>query len=562
MVDVRDDRDVSEILNHFFEPGAYLERRDYTHVSLFSYDKAKRNNKVVGHQHRFSADSTHQMIKNLMFRFLYSSVFMLTGIALSAPAYAVGLEIVDPHSLHVHADGAAFEIGLHNNGRQYVDVQWVNEHGEPLTTKATLKPGDALNLMSPSDTVGYYGLRSTSLQGERESGFVILPAAVVNDQTRRATRPSYPFGMVHADNSDPYLGHWTKTATWETYRASDWANAMQRRRDQGKTELPIVTGKEWSSDDSQAIDDEHLDRLRQALMAYFSADPLTIHWEMGLEENLTPAFRQKYYWANLDAKMQVAREVADDVNPNIRFAYQLATTDVAVVEDFLNQPVARRFGILSLHPYHWPAFVDPEKWLPDFLRGVRATQNRFQSEHVLWMTEVGAPQHLNPAGGRFNFGQAINVRGHSRGEAVSYMVKLVTIALHGGVEKIFWYNYRDRGNLRADPENFFGLRDFEGFPKPSYLAWYWLTHMLRNAQPEKQLTLSSRVQDYRFTRRNEMCAVAWSVDDRSYDVDPVSLLGKQSGRVLAINLMGQSLPREAGLIKVGREPVLACTETE
>lgn len=470
----------------------------------------------------------------------------------------MGLQISDSAPYHVYPPGKPFEIVLHNAGSYVVDVQWVDEQGNPLTTRTTLRPGAKLGLRSPSGAVGYYGLRSFDARGQRESGFAILPERATSARLGRPVKQSSPFGMVHSDNEDPYMDHWTKTATWETYGAQHWGAEMQRRRDLGMTELPLISGGLWETPADTLISEDRLAQLRRALMSYFRADPVVDYWEMGLEENLTPEFRQPHYWENLEAKMHAAHTAADEVNPSIRFVYQIAGTNLNDVEAFLSHPVSEKFSVLSLHPYHWPEFEDPDEWLPGYLAGVRELQEKYQSNHALWFTEAGAPQHLNPEGGRFNFGEARNVRGHSRGEALSYMTKLVTIALHASVEKIFWYNYRDRGNLSADPENFFGLRDFEGFPKPTYLAWHWLSKTLHNARPEKSLTLSSRIHTYRFTRRADLCAVAWASEGREYDVEVVSLLGKQSKVVVARSMTGRPLNMSAGTVSIGKMPIMVC----
>ena len=35
---------------------------------------------------------------------------------------------------------------------------------------------------------------------------------------------------------------------------------------------------------------------------------------------------------------------------------------------------------------------------------------------------------------------------------------------------LFWYSYRDQGTSTTDTENFYGLRRFDGTPKPAYTA--------------------------------------------------------------------------------------------
>lgn len=474
-------------------------------------------------------------------------------------ALANGLEITDSSQHHIHEPGKPFTLHIKNNGLNLIDLHWVNFQGKPLTTTTTVFPNEEIGLKSPSDKVGYYGLRIRDPKGLRETGFAILPPRSLDHKKSRSVKSSSPFGMVHTDNQDPYMDNWTKTATWETYDVGYWKQAMEERRELGTTELPIITGGSWASDDIAAISMFQLEELKAELSSYFKADPHTNFWELGLEENLTDAYQQPFYWKNLLTKVKVAQVAANENNRNIQFIYQIAGNGLDDVEKFLKHPSAEFFHVLSLHPYAWPDFPDPDEWLIDYLNDVKKLVQKHQPDLRLWFTEIGAPQHIHPEGGIFNFGEAKNVRGHSRREASRFMMRLTTLALHNGIEKIFWYNYRDRGNLLADPENFFGLRDFNGFPKPAYLTYHLLSDRLHNARPEKSLTLSNRVQTYRFKKRTETCTVAWTADNKEYDVEIASLLGKNTEHFEALDMTGGELPQRGSSVKVGIDPILVCS---
>ena len=471
------------------------------------------------------------------------SLCMLGLLACSTQLSASFLEVTDSVPSHIHPPGEPFTITLENKGRNLVELHWVDHRGQALSTTATLPPGEKLGLQSPSDKIGYYGLRTKNQQGLREIGFAILPPRSIEERVERPSKSRSKFGMVHTDNQDPYMDSWTKTATWLTHSAPYWAEEMENRRKFGTIELPIISGGKWESDDIAAISQQQLSDLKEELKSYFSADSKTTYWELGIEENISQAYYQPFYWKNLLAKVKIAQVAAKESNQNIRFVYQIAGVALEDVEKFLKQPVSRLFHVLSLHPYPWPDFKAPDEWLPQYLDDVKKLQEKYKTSHVLWMTEMGAPQHINPNGGMFNFGRAQNVRGHSRREASRFMARFTAIALHKGVEKIFWYNYQDRDNLHADPENFFGLKDYDGFLKPSYLTWHLLSDRLHNAQPDKFLTLSNRLQTYRFTKRAETCAIAWSSDITEYEVSIPSLLGKQVDRFEARDMTGGELTK-------------------
>lgn len=492
---------------------------------------------------------------SLLRKYLTSFLLLVTVSSISAG----NLEITDRSSSHIHKPGEPFSISLENKGNSLIGLHWVDFQGQALSTNTTLKPGEKIGLLSPSDKIGYYGLRINDQQGLRETGFAILEPRTVEHRTERAIKNSSPFGMVHTDNNDPYMDVWTKTATWDTYDVGYWYQAMEERRKLGLSELPIISGEVWESDDIAAITMQKLAELKSKLIEYFNADPHITYWELGIEENINKHYREPFYWKNLLAKVKIAQVAAIETNRNIRFTYQIAGRNPDDIERFLKHPSARFFHVLALHPYPWPAFENADDWLNNYLTEVGALQKKYNTKLPIWFTEIGAPQHINPEGGMFNFGKAQNVRGHSRREASRFMARLSTIALHSGVEKLFWYNYHDRGNLNADPENFFGIKDYDGFPKPSYLTFHLLSDRLHNAKPEKSLTLSNRVQTYRFSKRTETCTVAWSADDNEYDVDVTSLLGKQATHYEALNMTGGELPQRAASIKVGIDPVIVCS---
>jgi hypothetical protein len=58
---------------------------------------------------------------------------------------------------------------------------------------------------------------------------------------------------------------------------------------------------------------------------------------------------------------------------------------------------------------------------------------------------------------------------------------------------LFWYSYQDLGTDPSTPENFYGLRRFDGSPKPAYAAFQTaiaLAQTSRTASPHRPARFS------------------------------------------------------------------------
>jgi len=491
-----------------------------------------------------------------------------------AVAGEVQVQIEDDAVNHAHPAGQPFtlQIRVDHGGPGTVRYHWQDFRGLPLTEAEPLKPGELTAITTPAGRSGYLGLVLESTlpdlvlpdrtPGEaREYGFALLPVAVKPQRVN----PRSPFGMVHARMQDPYLSGWVKTMTWETTSPKWWAYEMEKRRSRGLLELPIMEGEGWKTDDSQPISSAQLDQLRSRITQYFAAHPATLYWELGIEENLGRRFRMAHYWPNLAAKVRAVREAADEINPDIKLIYQVAERRMKDIRTFLQQPVSRLFDILSLHPYAWPDFPSPEEWLDDFIADVTSMMQAEGLNMPIWFTEVGAPQQGNYPGGFFGYPKkGARVEGKSPYGAVIYMIKLHVMAYGDGVEKIFWYNYRDRRPGRDYAENHFGLLDYWGFPKPVYPAYMNLQGLLdtRRASPPRQVAGNVRV--YEFRGQDESVTVAWSYPGAVREVPLAELLpgAVPEDIVRVVDPMGMPAPFTASFIRVTGEPVFIVTRKD
>jgi hypothetical protein len=447
-----------------------------------------------------------------------------------------------------------------------VTYHWQSYKGEKITQPVLLDAGKEAVIVVPGGELPHYlGLVFTpvndaiSLPGrepgeQKEYGFAIFPN---EPQASSAPDPNRWMGMVHADLEDPWLSGWVKTLTWKTTSAKWWHSKIEKRRVAGSVELPIISGAEWKSDDYEPVKPTQLAQLEKRAREYFAADPGTIYWETGIEENLGGRFKRPYYLTNLAAKSDAVRAAADDANPDIKLIFQIANIRYRDVGVFMRSAAAKNYDILSLHPYNWPDFPPPEEWLTNYLDRARSEMKQSGRVLPIWVTEIGAPHRGNCPDCFFGYPKDNkSVPGLSDQEMIAYLIKFQVIAVHDGVEKVFWYNYKDRGPDREFAEDHFGLIDYWGYPKPAYLAY---VHMNRSLV-DKTVGEAVRKKDiwaYEFCGDSEDVIVAWSfpADSAVASLADLGIRSSSDSEISVTNAIGDSVAVEDGLINLTNEPV-------
>jgi hypothetical protein len=480
--------------------------------------------------------------------------------------------ISDAAENHVHLPGQPFSLllKLEHDSPGTARYHWRDFRGRTLTKPEPLKSDKLTTITAPVGQVGYLGLVLEPVSADlvlpnrnpgetREYGFALLPSQpnMAPPVDRRSS-----FGMVHADLDDPYQNGWVKTMTWKTTSPEWWGFEMEKRRERGFLELPVVVGAEWASADTQPVSSQQLKQLYSRVWKYFEAHPETSYWELGIEENLRHRYEKPHYWSNLESKVLAVRKAANEVNPDIRLIYQVAELKPSHVEAFLKSAAARHFDILSLHPYAWPDFPDPEQWLDNYLGQVVEIMNRQGLDMPIWFTEAGVPHQGNDPPGFFGYPQkGAEVTGKSLYEAVGYLIKLHVMAFGHGVEKVFWYNYRDREPEREYAENHFGLYDYWGYPKPVYPAYRNLQKLLHGKHAGQPGRLPGNVRTYEFDGEHERVTVVWThpANDRTL---PASILLPDipvSDIISVVDPMGEQVPVTGASIRISGEPVFIIT---
>ena len=403
--------------------------------------------------------------------------------------------------------GQAFRVRVgassHTVQGARIYAEWVDAKGTLLGPKLEIPQGTTRVLSSPSVDPGYLGLVFSSDSKElrfvpqergfrsTEYGFAVLPPA-----TRRPADPRAPFGVVHGDVTsegswDPQLsGLHVKTMTWNSVASDQWAAALAERANAGVTELPLIVDDDWKTDDDRPVTTRELDALQARFEALLQPAIDIRDWEAGIEENFGGTFfARKHYFTNLTAKLARLRGVADRLRPSTRFVYNVVGFDRRELELLFANAAMREIDVFSTHPYRWNEFEAPESWLADHLGGVRdALDAHGHTTTPIWITEIGAPVRGNQNPDGF-FGYPDDdaaVPGVSRDYAARYLVKYHAIALAAGVERIYVYNYQNRGNDVEFAEDHFGLRAYAergpGHPLPAYVAFARLVDELRDTR--------------------------------------------------------------------------------
>ncbi len=524
----------------------------------------------------FSGINNHGLMnycRNFLRTMMYLSILSYTHDT-AADTNQVNVIITDPTPYHVHPPGQHFKISVEINSRPDLKVMytWRDFQGNALSNPIQLTTGQPNSIMSPSTQIGYYELvlkpesdkdtlPNREPGEERGYGFAIMPHSLI---TYRLPNFKSKFGIVHADITDPYLPTWVKTMTWNTTSPKWWNHEMEKRRIARKLELPILSGSGWDSDDTKPISGLQLEKLKIRVKSYFSASPSTIFWETGIEENIKTRYRKDFYWKNLESKLKIVREAANQVNNEIKLIYQIAGLKQKAVKNFAQSRAARFVDILSIHPYAWPNFPSPETWHDNYVTQARQQLKSHGLNIPIWYTEVGATQHGNAPGGFFGYPKKNkSVTGLSPYQASIYLIKLHVMAFHAGIEKIFWYNYQDRASGREYAENHFGLREFLGYPKPVYVAYTQLQKLLAGKTNIKRIDLTGDIYAYEFSDNKTKVLVLWSfpTSPTVKTIPLASLIERplQNQSIKIINSMGKTMPLSGDVITISGTPIYLVT---
>jgi len=469
--------------------------------------------------------------------------------------------------------------------------QWVDDKGNALTD-ATVLPQEQLggfSVTAPAEPAGYVGVQFWCANPNvvfpdyqplehKEWGFALLEPW---------TSPGYSlannYGFTHSPTTDPYLVGCDKNTT-STADTAGLASYVAQAKANGFWEMPAIYAN-W--DDSQDYQTQ-FKAISDLMYSDSIAAPDIPVWEVGIEENLNASYwHTDQYWNDLKNRISAIRDGLDRAHSSAKLIYQIAEP-IGRFDDIsfmFNQhhDVASMIDILSLHPYAWPDYPDPERWYVTdgfgAADGTYITTGITNMMNMAWQvihdagfdipifyTEVGAPSQENP-NLPFGYGSSpsdpgfVSDDGLRRGETAPYLAKLQAMGQNLGVGMMSWYCYYDYAGTRWMPENYFGTVDQNGFPKPNDAA-YVISLQHLNAKTATGMYQVGDIQVSKFTDGANDTYVIWKQADANrphagFASENVSLasLGVNNTPSECVGMLGTPLAVTDGAVSVGWDPI-------
>lgn len=304
-----------------------------------------------------------------------------------------------------------------------------------------------------------------------------LAAAVALTTPARTAEPLNPYGVcAHLPRGDEFA-----TAEKELQRMRQagigWARAdfswggVQRKKDGAwqfdhldkvigwaeanrVTLLPILNySVPWATPAH-----EHLDQWQAYVRAVVGRYHKRLrYWEVWNEQNL------KHFWPNPSAAdyvklLRVSHQVIKGIDPGLVVVYGgTAGVPFDYLEATYKAGGGKLFDVMNVHPYSWP--TPPERALYNHLVAVRELMKKHgDAAKPVWATEIGWPTHTGK-------------RSVDEARQAEMLARAYLLALHAGVEVVFWYEFVSMGRHADDPESHFGILRKDLTPKPAMQAY-------------------------------------------------------------------------------------------
>lgn len=210
--------------------------------------------------------------------------------------------------------------------------------------------------------------------------------------------------------------------------------------------------------------------------------------------------RADYYYSLLKQTYQTVKAA----KPDISVVGPVTPLDWNWLEQLFQMGGLNYMDVISVHPYRYPS--SPEGLAQDLvtLQNLIKKYNNGQTKPI-WISEIGWPTETDS-------------RGSSESTEAQYLVRSYAVALGQGVQKMFWYDFKDDGLDKTYSEDNFGIMRNEGdalgkyAPKPAYSAYAAMTRELANKSFEQIETVGDGIDSYLFGNGNDQTRVVWSTD--------------------------------------------------
>ncbi len=262
----------------------------------------------------------------------------------------------------------------------------------------------------------------------------------------------------------------------------------------------------------------------------------TKHWEIWNEPNGRGFWKPKPDPAAYFEVLKAGYEAAKEADPTC-FVVGGATShaDCQFLGRLFELGGAKYMDAVSIHPYRrrFEASCESTGFLEE-LRAVRELADRYRPGLPIWITEIGWP--TTPWRGSGSVSPELQA---------AYLVRMYVLSLAAGIERIFWYHYRDRDQ--------FGLVQWDDFAaKPSHFAYRTMTRLLSGAKCEGLVEAPEGVCVVGFSKHNRDILVCWAPEKPQ----AVEMLGAD---ILRWDMKGRPARAADGPLPVtlGPEPVYA-----
>lgn len=220
------------------------------------------------------------------------------------------------------------------------------------------------------------------------------------------------------------------------------------------------------------------------------------YWEVWNEPDLSVYWHPKPRPDDYARLLSAAYRAIKQANPSARVVFG-GTSGVDL--DFIRAVAAHTnsFDVIAVHPYR----KAPEDHLLGQIRALEALGK------PVWFSEIGWPSGAGCGDCPSGIDQA------------RYLVRFYALAAAAGVQRVFWYDFRDDERSVSPQELHFGLlhRDLVG--KPASSAYAYLSHLLGGATFLSADRLGSDgLYALRFQRQNGPLLMVWNTGSTTREV--------------------------------------------
>jgi|GEM_PF-3092094 len=217
-------------------------------------------------------------------------------------------------------------------------------------------------------------------------------------------------------------------------------------------------------------------------------------------------------------------------------------------EELGRQGLFNQFDAVGIHSYNYPVLA-PEQ-VPTLY------------DHLRKIVDTYSPERNIPIINN-EYGYSTGWPGIDETRQAEYLARSWLINQANGVNLSLWYDWKDDGPDKNDPEDNFGLNDVNGRPKPAYMAAKTLMHTLKGYHFDRRISSSNDAAYLLlFSNGEESILVAWTSGTThpislplTGDVSIVSMLGGESmlaGNPQGLTIMLNSSPQ---YIMLGRQKI-------